>query len=213
VRHRTPDGPCSGPADRPPRRDGARPEARRPAFGPPGPTTRQKIRPTTRQTARPATSRRPADPASIRSRTRLESRNPKCSGCGSTVQAGQISGIGGQCVDDSGSGTANGNPVIVYGCTGNANQDWSLPGDGTVRTLDKCLDVPGSAKTEGTYVDLSSCNGSAGQQWAYRTSGSLVNPNSGYCLDAFGGASSGGTELDIWACGTNQANQTWSLPQ
>ena len=135
------------------------------------------------------------------------------SGCGGTVQAGQISGIGSQCVDDSGSGTANGNPIIIYGCTGNSNQDWTLAANGTIQTLGKCLDVPGSATAAGTYTDLYTCNGSAGQQWVYESNGNLVNPNSGYCLDAYGGSSASGTKLDIWPCGDNQLNQTWSLPQ
>ncbi|WP_063770912.1 glycoside hydrolase family 27 protein [Streptacidiphilus neutrinimicus] len=134
-------------------------------------------------------------------------------GCGTTVQSGQVTGIAGQCLDDSGSGTADGNPVIVYGCTGNPNQRWTLPGDGTVRTLGKCLDVPGSATTAGTYVDLRACNGSAGQQWSYAQAGNLVNPNSGDCLDVYGGGSADGTKVDIWPCGQNQFNQTWSLPQ
>jgi alpha-galactosidase len=134
-------------------------------------------------------------------------------GCSATVNLGQITGSTGQCVDDSGSGTANGNPVILYGCTGNPNQQWTLAADGTVRTLGKCLDVPGSATTAGTYVDLSSCDGSAGQQWSYAQDGTLTNPDSGYCLDAYGGGSANGTRLDIWPCGDNQANQTWSLPE
>jgi alpha-galactosidase len=134
-------------------------------------------------------------------------------GCGGTAQQGQVTGIGSKCLDDSGSGTADGNPIIVYGCYGTANQQWTLSGDGTVRTLGKCLDVPGSATTAGTYVDLRTCNGSAGQQWAYQQSGNLVNPNSGDCLDVYGGGSANGTKLDIWPCGDNQDNQTWSLPQ
>jgi alpha-galactosidase len=134
-------------------------------------------------------------------------------GCGATTDLGQITGANGQCVDDSGSGTANGNPVILYGCTGNPNQQWTLPGDGTVRTLGKCLDVPDSATAEGTDVDLSSCTGAAGQQWTYAQNGTLTNPNSGYCLDATGGSAANGTRLEIWPCGSNQTNQTWSLPE
>lgn len=134
-------------------------------------------------------------------------------GCGATVPSGQISGIAGKCVDDSGSGTANGNPIIIWGCTGNPNQTWTLPGDNTVRTLGKCLDIPGSATKAGTAVDLSDCAGAPGQQWTYNQSGELVNPNSGLCLDVTGGSSNNGTKLEIWTCGHNQNNQTWSLPQ
>ena len=134
-------------------------------------------------------------------------------GCGATTDLGQITGGGGQCLDDSGSGTADGNPIILYGCTGNANQQWTLPGDGTVRTLGKCLDIPGGATAAGTGVDLSGCNGSAEQQWTYARSGNLTNPQSGDCLDATGGSDANGTRLEIWPCGDNQTNQTWSLPE
>ena len=134
-------------------------------------------------------------------------------GCSAATSLGQITGANGQCVDDSGSGTANGNPIILYGCTGNPNQQWTLPGDGTVRTLGKCLDVPGAATSAGTDVDLSNCTGSAGQQWTYAQNGTLTNPNSGSCLDATGGSAANGTRLEIWPCGDNQTNQTWSLPQ
>ena len=134
-------------------------------------------------------------------------------GCGATTDLGQITGAGGQCVDDSGSGTADGNPVILYGCTGNPNQQWTLSADGTVRTLGECLDVPGAATAAGTDVDLSGCDGSAGQQWSYAANGNLTNPGSGLCLDATGGGDANGTRLEIWPCGDNQTNQTWSLPQ
>jgi alpha-galactosidase len=132
------------------------------------------------------------------------------SGCGGTVTAGQISGIAGKCVDDSGSGTADGNPVILYTCTGNANQRWTLPGDGTVRTLGKCLDAPGT--TAGTATDLRTCSGSSAQQWSYQQNGNLKNAASGLCLDVNGGGSADGTKLILWSCGYNQNNQVWSLP-
>ena len=135
---------------------------------------------------------------------------PSSSACGATVNVGQISGIAGKCVDDSGSGTTDGNPIIIYGCTGNANQRWTLPGDGTVRTLGKCLDVPGT--TAGTAVDLRTCSGSSAQQWSYQQNGNLKNTGSGLCLDVNGGGSADGTKLIIWSCGYNQNNQTWSLP-
>lgn len=37
-------------------------------------------------------------------------------GCTGQQPTGQITGIGGKCVDDSGAGTASGNPVVLYSC-------------------------------------------------------------------------------------------------
>ncbi|HEY4457497.1 MAG TPA: ricin-type beta-trefoil lectin domain protein [Pseudonocardiaceae bacterium] len=131
------------------------------------------------------------------------------SGCGATVPTGQIAGTTGKCVDDSGSGTADGNPIILYPCSGNANQRWQVPGDGTVRTLGKCLAVNGES---GTPAELATCNNGADQQWTYQLNGNLVNKQTGLCLDVTGGGDANGTALEAWSCGTNQLNQIWSLP-
>ncbi|HEX3783709.1 MAG TPA: ricin-type beta-trefoil lectin domain protein [Pseudonocardiaceae bacterium] len=130
-------------------------------------------------------------------------------GCGATESTGQIAATSGNCVDDSGSGTADGNPIVLWPCSGNANQRWQVPGDGTVRTLGKCLDVSGGS---GTAAELESCSGSSDQQWKYQRNGDLVNAKTGLCLDVTGGGSAAGTALEAWTCGDNQLNQIWSLP-
>jgi alpha-galactosidase len=131
-------------------------------------------------------------------------------GCTASRPTGQITGPGGKCVDDSGSGTADGTQQILFGCTGNPNQRWTLPGDGTLRTLGKCLTANGTG--DGALVQLFSCNGSTSQRWTYRQNGNLVNAASSKCLDALGGGSADLTKLGVWPCGNNQANQIWSLP-
>ncbi|MFC0436717.1 ricin-type beta-trefoil lectin domain protein [Kutzneria buriramensis] len=125
------------------------------------------------------------------------------SDCGAVKPVGQIAGTSGKCVDDSGSGTADGNPVVLWPCTGTANQRWQLSGN-TVQTLGKCL-----ANSANKAV-LSTCDGSASQQWSYKLNGNLVN--SGLCLDVTGGGSDNGTALELYQCGDNQLNQIWSLP-
>jgi alpha-galactosidase len=132
------------------------------------------------------------------------------SGCTASQPTGQITGPGGKCVDDSGSGTVDGTQQILFGCTGNPNQRWTLPGDGTVRTLGKCLTANGTG--DGALVQLFSCNGSTAQRWQYRLNGNLVNAASSKCLDAIGGGSADLTKLGVWPCGNNQANQIWALP-
>ena len=131
------------------------------------------------------------------------------SGCGATEPTGQIAGTTGKCVDDSGSGTADGNPVILWPCSGNPNQRWQVPGDGTVRTLGKCLTVDGGS---GTKAELATCNNGADQQWTYQLNGNLIDKQNGLCLDVTGGGDANGTALQAWACGNNQLNQIWSLP-
>ncbi|MGK4584719.1 ricin-type beta-trefoil lectin domain protein [Kitasatospora sp. HPMI-4] len=131
-------------------------------------------------------------------------------GCAPAVPTGQVTGNGAKCVDDSGSGTADGNPVILYGCTGNANQRWTLGTDGTVRTLGGCLTASGTSA--GSPAVLSGCSGATTQRWSAHPDGTLTNTASGLCLDVTGGGTADATRLDVWPCGDHQANQAWSLP-
>jgi len=133
-------------------------------------------------------------------------------GCGTNQPTGQLTGTSGKCVDNSGSVTTDGNPIILWPCTGNPNQRFTVPGDGTLRVQGKCLDVTGGATTNGTKVELWTCNGGGAQQWQYRADGTLLNPQSGRCLDITGGGSADGTRLEIWTCGSNQLNQLFALP-
>ncbi|GAA1967951.1 ricin-type beta-trefoil lectin domain protein [Kitasatospora viridis] len=131
-------------------------------------------------------------------------------GCATPVPTGQVTGNGAKCMDDSGSATTDGNPVILYACTGGANQRWTQPGDGTFRTLGKCLTAAGTSA--GSSAVLSSCTGATAQSWTAQPDGTLVNAAASLCLDVYGGGTADGTKLDTWTCGANQANQAWSLP-
>jgi glucose/arabinose dehydrogenase len=125
-------------------------------------------------------------------------------------RTGPITGVGGKCVDVSGANTADGTRIQLWTCNGTAAQQWSLPGDGTIRALGKCLDVAGGATANGTVTQLWTCNGTGAQQWVAQ-SGGLRNPQSGRCLEAAGGSTADGTVLHVWDC-TTAANQRWTLP-
>jgi len=123
---------------------------------------------------------------------------------------GAITGINGLCVDDSGNSSANGNPIIVWSCSGSANQQWTAGSDGTLRTLGKCMDITGAATTDGTKIELYSCNGGTNQVWQPQSNGELLNPRSGKCLDD-ANAGPAGTQLVLFHC-TDSAEQQWKLP-
>ncbi|WP_329562133.1 alkaline phosphatase family protein [Kitasatospora sp. NBC_01266] len=123
---------------------------------------------------------------------------------------GVVSGYSNRCLDDSGSSTTNLNPIVLWSCTGNPNQSWTLPGNGTVQVFGKCMDVLHSGTADSTPVELYTCNGGGAQQWAAQADGSLVNPESGKCLDD-PGSSLSGAQLIIWDC-NGGANQKWALP-
>jgi hypothetical protein len=122
---------------------------------------------------------------------------------------GQITGIGGKCVDVAGASSADSTPVQLFTCNGTAAQKWAPNSDGSLRSLGKCLDVKGAGTANGTKVQLFTCNGTAAQKWT-ATGGTLVNAGSGKCLDATGRASADGTPLQIWSC-TGASNQKWTL--
>jgi hypothetical protein len=134
--------------------------------------------------------------------------NTSGSGGGRT---GTITGIGGKCVDVAGANTANGTPIQITDCTGNAAQNWTVGTDGTIRALGKCMDVSGAGTADGTPVQLYDCNGTGAQQWVVTGAKDIVNPNANKCLDATGNSSANGTRLQIWTCGGG-ANQKWTTP-
>ncbi|MEV0408687.1 RICIN domain-containing protein [Actinoallomurus sp. NPDC050550] len=124
---------------------------------------------------------------------------------------GQITGIGGKCVDVAGANSANGTAVQLYDCNGTAAQQWTVGSDGTIQALGKCMDLTSAGTANGTQVQLYDCNGTGAQQWTRGSGSTLVNPASGRCLDATGVSSANGTRLQIWDC-SGGSNQQWTLP-
>jgi glucosylceramidase len=132
------------------------------------------------------------------------------SGTGSPAPGGTITGLGGKCVDVAGAASANGTAIQLYGCNGTAAQQWSRPGDGTLRSLGKCLDISGPSNVDGTVAHLWDCHTGTSQKWTLDSSQRLVNTYSGKCLDVTGNTSADGARLQIWTC-TTGANQKWTL--
>lgn len=75
---------------------------------------------------------------------------------------------------------SDGQNLVMYTCTGIANQLFTMRGDGSVYNANsnKCLDNNGQ---DGINVQLWSCNGGAAQKWEIRN-GQLYNPNVNKCL-------------------------------
>ncbi|MBN6042229.1 ricin-type beta-trefoil lectin domain protein [Amycolatopsis sp. 195334CR] len=80
----------------------------------------------------------------------------------------QLVGLGGNCLDASGKGTANGTAVLTWACHGGTNQQWNLNANGTITGVHSglCLDASGGGTANGTVVHLWSCHGGANQQWS-----------------------------------------------
>ncbi|GGT14540.1 alpha-galactosidase [Streptomyces tanashiensis] len=140
------------------------------------------------------------------------------SGCTGQKPTGQISGIGGKCLDDANSGSGPNNPVTLYTCHGGANQRWTVQGDGTIRTLGACLDATYKSTDSrhiGYWAVLNPCNGSASQKWAYQRNGYLKNTGLNLCADDYYSRTTDTNPIIVGACGVskpNQGNQIWVLP-
>lgn len=123
---------------------------------------------------------------------------------------GQITGLGGKCLDLTGGSATNGNQPQIWSCVaGSANQTWTLADNGSVQAKGKCLDVAGNSVANGGVVHVWDCYDTvASQKWT-ATNGSLVNTASGKCLDVKDNNSANGAKLQIWSC-TGAANQKWT---
>jgi len=132
----------------------------------------------------------------------------------------------GDCVDDTGGGTANGTAVQQWACSaGSANQEWQFqPTSGgyyqvvTRNAPSEAWDVTGgpSATGNGTPIQLWSATGGTNQQWlpTLQSDGSytFTARNSGNeCLDVTNRSTSNGTQLQQWACTAGDTAQTFRL--
>ncbi|MEU4446880.1 ricin-type beta-trefoil lectin domain protein [Actinosynnema sp. NPDC050801] len=131
-------------------------------------------------------------------------------GSGNPGGGGAITGLAGKCVDVAGGSSADGAAVQLYSCNGTAAQQWSRPGDGTLRALGKCLDIKDRGTADGAQLQLWTCAGGPNQQWTHTAGRDLVNPATGKCVDVTGNTSADGTRLQIWTC-TGGANQKWDI--
>jgi Ricin-type beta-trefoil lectin domain len=85
-----------------------------------------------------------------------------------TLGNGQITGIGGSCLDVQGSQPVDGSPVIYVACNGSPSQHWTLQGTQVVGIGGKCLDVTQSNIADSTPLIIATCSGSPSQQWQVR---------------------------------------------
>ena len=78
---------------------------------------------------------------------------------------GQITGVGGFCMDVEGSAANDGAPVIYTPCSGSPSQNWTAANGTIVGIGGKCLDISGGNPQQGAQLVINPCNGSPSQQW------------------------------------------------
>lgn len=165
-------------------------------------------------TSKPGTSASPgsatpsASPSTAGPKVVPPTASPSPSPSPAAPVTGQITGIGGLCLDDNGRVTTNGNAIQLYGCNGTSAQSWMVQPDGTVEVLGKCLQVTKPAA--GGMAELWDCDHSATEVWRTGANDSFVNVASGLCLDV-PSSHIWGRQLDIATC-TGAPDQHWTLP-
>ncbi|WP_052848920.1 ricin-type beta-trefoil lectin domain protein [Streptomyces avicenniae] len=129
--------------------------------------------------------------------------------------AGAWTGVGGRCLDLTGSDTDPGTALELWNCNGSSAQEFRIdasasgsdPATGALKILGMCAAPAGT----GAAVVIATCTGAADQQWTATEDGhELRHVATGTCLTAPGASPSAGTPLVLAACGTSGAGQSWT---
>jgi ricin-type beta-trefoil lectin protein len=78
---------------------------------------------------------------------------------------GQITGIGGSCLDVMGGAPVDGARVITVGCNGSPGQHWTYANGQVVGIGGKCLDSLAGTEEDGVPLIITACTGAPSQQW------------------------------------------------
>jgi Ricin-type beta-trefoil lectin domain len=82
------------------------------------------------------------------------------------VKNGQITGVGGSCLDVEGSAPLDGARVIGVTCNGSPSQNWSVADGHIVGIGGKCLDVASGGAGDFVPLIIMTCSGAPSQQWS-----------------------------------------------
>jgi hypothetical protein len=116
------------------------------------------------------------------------------------------------CLDDAGDATTAGNKVEFWTCRGDAEQDWTLAADGTIRVHGTdCLDTAGGGGVIGSAAALDPCSGRPSQVWTTGPDYELIQKSSGLCLAAPLANVTNGIRPELAAC-IGTLSQQWRLP-
>ncbi|BCJ69885.1 ricin-type beta-trefoil lectin domain protein [Polymorphospora rubra] len=126
-------------------------------------------------------------------------------GGGSTSR---IIGYADKCIDVPNSNGTDGQYLHLWTCNGTNAQNWTFPGDGTIRAFGLCMDVAWGSTANGAVIQLAQCSGNPAQQFVLSGAGDLVNPQANKCVDVSGWNSNNGARLVLWEC-LGGANQKW----
>jgi hypothetical protein len=82
-----------------------------------------------------------------------------------SLQNGQISGVGGFCLDVAGGEARDGAAVVYTPCSGAPSQHWTAVNGAIVGIGGKCLDIGGGRPDDMANLIITPCSGSPSQSW------------------------------------------------
>lgn len=130
-----------------------------------------------------------------------------------TVSAGSITGVGKMCLDlKSGTAAVNTETDLNTCNSKSTSQQWSLPGDDTIRSGSYCLADKGGSTVPETHPRLESCTGSTNEAWQISPSGAIINSASNLCLEDKDSSTKVGNEVWLNTC-DGAAAQMWTVPK
>jgi hypothetical protein len=129
------------------------------------------------------------------------------------IRAGQ-----GMCLDDTGAVARDGQPVQLWRCLGNREQEWQAEPDGTIRNADGyCLGAGSAADgyaatADGTRVVMVDCSRSyLGSYWTVNAfADQIVNKHADAALDDQRGARRDGDPVQLEGVAAGQRSQDWA---
>jgi len=133
----------------------------------------------------------------------------------------------GQCLDDPGGSTTNGQQIGQWPANNLAPQKWlftllpdvnGIVTGGTYKltnvAANLCMDLPGGSKTAGQQISLYTDNGNEAQHWKIEGNGDgtyrITSQVSAFCLDDPGSATANNTIVQQWYSNTATA-QKWYI--
>ncbi|WP_033339741.1 ricin-type beta-trefoil lectin domain protein [Catenuloplanes japonicus] len=120
----------------------------------------------------------------------------------------RLIGLADKCIDVPNSNATDGQFLQLWTCNGTGAQNWTWPGDGTVRALGLCMDVAWGSTANGAVIQLANCSGNPAQQFVLSGAGDLVNPQANKCVDVVDWNTADGARLILFDC-HGGANQKW----
>jgi len=107
----------------------------------------------------------------------------------------------------------SGSISVTAVCDNSTTQQWSQPGDGTIRNSNGlCLDITWNKTASGSVVGVFTCtSGSKNQQWTAGSNNTWKNPQSGLCLTDPSSDITPGEQPIIYACpSSSAADAAWT---